>query len=137
MVRRGSRRRRIDGDRTEVWWQTLQTSFTVDPVHDQVWGSQWTPGDVITVSIAGVSGGPWTETADGSGDFHLDLSGFYDVASGDDLTVSDEGTHTKDHTVTELAVTGVNVDTDTVSGTAQPDSLVNVKSIARGSTTNK
>ena len=37
-----------------------------------------------------------------------------------------DGTTTKTHVVTELMITGFDVDTDTVSGTAEPDSDVNV-----------
>ena len=37
-----------------------------------------------------------------------------------------DGTTTKTHVVTELIITGFDVDTDTVSGTAEPDSDVNV-----------
>ncbi len=109
-----------DGDRTEVWWQTPQTSFTVDPVGDQVWGNEWTPG-AVSVSIGDSS---WPAVADSGGNFHLDLSGIYDIVASDLVEVSDTGSLFKDHTVTALELTGVDPDADEVTGIAAQDSEV-------------
>ena len=116
----------VDGDRTEVWWSTSNTSFSVDPFGDQVWGGEWAPDSPMTVSVtAPVVAGPWYATSDSEGNFHLDLAAEgYDVAAGETVLVSDGTGFSKEHVVTELVWTGVDVDTDTVSGTAAVDSTV-------------
>ena len=112
-----------DGDRTEVGWWTPPAEFVVDPVSDVVAGGSFAALSEITVSIEGAGAGPWTEDASELGNFHLDLSGEFDIVPGDVVTVTD-GFGTKTHTVTDLAVTGVDVGSDLVTGVAALDSTV-------------
>ena len=116
--------------------QVLNPSFTVDPVTDGVWGGDFVAGGTVTLSRGGDS---CSTTADGAGGFWFDLhgcvGGWIDVVAGDTVTVSD-GVTTKSHVVTSLAVTGVDETADTVSGTADPGTAVQVWSHQGGTTIN-
>ena len=113
-----------DGDQTQVDWRVPAPQFGVDPVGDQVWGGDWLPDASITVSVtAPVVAGPWFATPDEYGNFNLDLSGVHDLVAGETVLVTDV-IDSKDHTVTGLALTDVDVDTETVSGTAALGSSV-------------
>ena len=108
-----------DGDRTHIDWPPPYR-FSVNPVGNQVWGDEWTPGSVV-VSIGGLS---WPAVADSGGHFDLDLNGYYNIVEGDVVVVSDTGLLLKDHEVTGLSVAGVIVVDDEVTGTAVEGSLV-------------
>ena len=115
-----------DGDQTVVGWRVPNPYFAVDPDRDSVWqwgDNDWPEGATVTLTIdddgdpgngilytAATQVGAW-------GDFRFDLLAQFDVQPGHVVTVAD-GTTTKTHTVTNLAVTSVDPDTDTVSGTA-------------------
>ena len=58
--------------------------------------------------------------------FNLDFKGQYDLKPGNVVTVTD-GTTTKQHTVTSVQITEANAITDVVSGTAAPNSYVDLQ----------
>ncbi len=93
-------------------------------------GWEWAPDDSVHVAIDDLD-------ADALPDFEFDAatnefgefnkwdSIGYDIQAGYNVTVT-QGTATKAHVVTAVAVTGVDPDADTVSGTAAPGSEVDV-----------
>lgn len=59
----------------------------------------------------------------------FELEGIFDIEPGYLVTLSD-GNTTKQHTVTSLAVTNIDIDADTVSGTGYPGSEIHVGTIS-------
>jgi hypothetical protein len=101
-----------DGDRTNAGYSIPNPAFSVNAEGNAVWGWEWAPGEVsITVN----DGSPGTVPTDEWGNFGTDALGV-DIIPGDTVTVTD-GTTTKTHTVTALAITSVDPDTSTVTGT--------------------
>lgn len=100
-------------------------AFNVNPETEGVWGWDWPAGTELDI-IVGDPGDPaYTDTVQTSewGDFGTGI--FYDIAPGDTLTLTD-GETSKSTTVTSLVVEGVDPDTDTVWGTADPGAEVQV-----------
>lgn len=123
--RRGSAvRYDADSDQSYVRWRVLDRRFTVRPESDDVYGSGW-PGNTDLSITVGDPGDPAFETVVHTtvdGDFSVFFAG-WDIAPDDTLTVSD-GITSKAHHVTRLTVDGLDVDADTISGTAEPFSTV-------------
>jgi hypothetical protein len=82
--------------------------------------------DIITVTEA-----PWDVSRTW---FNIDFNGQYDLKAGDVVTVTD-GTTTKVHTVTSLQITKVDPATDVISGTAAPNSYVDLQTCGVGGCT--
>ena len=124
-----------DGDQTQVDWSVPNPVFSVDPVTDNVRGDGWTTGSSVLIQVENQAGtvvaGPFIASTDEGGRFGFNLfsepaSGFgHDVVAGDVVVVEDSDSWgVKDHTVTLLALTDVDVDGDSVSGTAVAGSSV-------------
>jgi|GEM_PF-1820053 len=114
-----------DNDGTEVGWRVPDTTFNVNPNDESVWGWEWEPNGVVTITV-GDLGTPDHEAVfplGEWGDFGTNLE--YDLMVGETVTVSD-GTTTKSHVITGLTVDGVDPDTDTVWGYAEPGTQVQV-----------
>lgn len=123
-----------DGECTTYGWHVPNPSIGVRANDDRVEGWEWTLGSTITVSVddpvtptspditrtAVVYEASWNP---GKYRFDVDLRNIYDVKTGDIVTATD-GTTTKTHTVTSLAFTDVNMDTDVVTGVAAAGSTV-------------
>jgi hypothetical protein len=129
-----------DGDRSRANWQVLNPGFLVRPDREQVHTFCWGSGTQITLTIddPGTAKQPdYTDTgvvmsAPGTGcdlAYNFELRGLFDIQAGFAVTVSD-GTTTLVHTVTDLAITNVDLVTDTVHGTAKPGSLVSMEAPA-------
>ena len=123
-----------------------QTSATmlVFPVEDHINGEGWPDGATVTLQIddpsngsgvdytetttahPGSSAGPYDPGNPGPFDFDFALSGTFDVQAGYEVTITD-GTTTKIHRVTDVTVTAVDPDVDTISGTAAPGSVVEAR----------
>ena len=119
-----------DGDCTYAGWWIAQAQFHVSPAHDGMSGGEWLPNVALSITVddgtgpVAAPGGPYS--TDELGDFYIEFDrAELDVAGGDLVTVSD-GATTKAHTVTDLAITGVDPDTDRVLGVAAPGSDVDV-----------
>jgi len=69
---------------------------------------------------------PWAPWGDARTYVSYEFAGEYDLKPGDVVTLIDEFGTTRTHTVQNLAVTEVNGDTDTVSGTAYIGAVVQV-----------
>jgi hypothetical protein len=121
-----------DGDSTHVRWDVPNPSFGVNPDHDTIWGNQWPPFSVLTVTVGDPEAPDFSDTTmtDPWGNFDLANLGGFDLQAGQLVTVSSltgvAGPFVKSHTITELG--GIEIDTaaDTVSGSAAPYSLVDV-----------
>ena len=105
-----------DGDSTHIAWQISNPTVNVDPRNDGVWGDGWTPNGEVTISVNDVEHS--TLLADDYGNFGegWDLMGLDLVA--DDKVEATQGDVTKTHMVTSLAITGIDVDTEIMTGTA-------------------
>lgn len=108
-----------DGDFTETYWSVPNPYFRVQPQYDEIFGYDWTPNTPITLTIGE---NEWTELSDSNGWVYIYISPF-DIHSGQILSVTD-GTYTRTHVVTDLIVTDIDHDSDTISGTADAQSEV-------------
>jgi hypothetical protein len=131
-----------DGDQTVIESHIPNPYILVYPNNDTIRASDWYIGTNITIEVddPGTGLNPdfsqtvTVEPAPGNpgwGSVELKLADEFDVQAGFIVTITD-GLNTKTHIVTALQVTAVNVDTDTISGIAEPGSLV--YSAACGST---
>jgi hypothetical protein len=110
------------GNSTSSAWNVLNPRFEARPNIDQVRGWDWTSGEILTLDVGGQV---ITGTVSDPSYIEFNLSGIYDIQAGDVISLTN-GTITKTTTVTELAITRVDVDEDTVSGIAAPGSNVDM-----------
>ncbi|MBW3665324.1 MAG: cell wall-binding repeat-containing protein [Actinobacteria bacterium] len=117
-----------DGDTTSIFWRVPDPVVNAHPDWEAIDGWDWEPGSFVDVTV--VAGAVTAFQAldvpvEDDREFHVnDLAGL-DLAPGHEITVSD-GLITKTHTVTDLAVTEVDPDLDTVSGTATAGTQIDV-----------
>ena len=104
----------------------------VEPNEDNVFAWDWPIGTLLTLTIddPATSQIPDYTTSQvvvesGTWEHGFELGDIFDIQPGCLVTVSD-GNITKQHTVTHLTVTNIDIDTDTISGTATPGLLVHV-----------
>jgi hypothetical protein len=129
--------RQTDGDNdcTLVPWHVRNTYFDVYKSLGYIKGSDWRPGRTATLTIDDPGNGPGTDYSDtlqvqpaawdaDYGIFKFDMDGFT-LQGGQQVTITD-GITTKTHTITSLAVTGIDTAADTISGTAAAGSQVEV-----------
>ena len=117
-----------DNDFTANCWNIPNPNFSVRANTEQVEAYEWTLGDTLTVSVNGnnfnsktVEGmAPWDPNTTY---VSFDLAGKVDIKAGDTLSVSN-GVLTRTTVVTDLAITGNDITTDTISGKAQPGLIV-------------
>jgi len=105
----------------------------VEPSEDNVHAWGWTEGTLLTLTIDDPnSTNDYTANKRASGtedwDHGFMLGGIFDIQPGFVVTVSGGG-FTKEHTVTPLAVTNIDIDADTVSGVGLPGSWVHVGTV--------
>ena len=119
-------------------WQCVPNpTFNVRANYDQVEAFQWDIGDTLTLTIddPDTENDPdrtTTQVVTGLADWDptqtylsFDLSGVYDIQTGDEISISN-GTITKNTVVMNLAFTDVDLETDTVTGMAEPNQVVNI-----------
>jgi len=109
-----------DGDGTNITWSVPNPCFGVNLNRDYVAGWGWIAGNTAILKVDGTEIA--TSTIDSSGNVYFDTP---DILPGQVVTVSD-GVSTKSTTVTLISVTNVDIATDTISGTAGPNSAVYV-----------
>jgi Tol biopolymer transport system component len=101
------------------------------PENDAVEGWEWPEGATVSLTIDGAEGQEWSRTAHVTdwGDtrtyFRIDFGEDYDLLAGDVVTLT-YGQTTRTHTVRNLSVTGVDPFADTVAGTADPGTALQV-----------
>jgi hypothetical protein len=111
-----------DGDGTFADWRVDRPVIRVAPHESSIWGHEW-PTEV-TIGMAPVYHHQTSVTANEWGDFDLRIAPEeHDLGPGDLVAVTD-GVTTKTLVVSTIAVTEVDIDTDTVTGTAEPDDPV-------------
>jgi parallel beta-helix repeat protein len=122
-----------DGDCTQYGWYVLNPYFFVDFAGDHVYAFQWQMGAMVTVTIddPATSNVDFTQTLPvrtdnpWSSETWIDFQSTIPFKTGLIITMTD-GDTVKTHAVTDLTITEANPETDTVSGTATPGSLVRV-----------
>jgi hypothetical protein len=133
-----------DADHTDVDIYMNQ-KLVAHPEEERVDGTGWVLSSTLTVDIndpATLSSPDYTHTItvteapwDASRTwFNVDFNGQYDLKPGDVVTATD-GTTTKVHTVTSLQITEVDPATDVISGTAAPNSYVDLQTCGVGGCT--
>jgi hypothetical protein len=106
-----------DGDITEASWPAPtppNPTINADPETDTVWGFDWTPDTLLTVTVGGTAQGPVTVASDGC--FQLDLLGSVDFTTTTTIAASQAGMPTKELTPTDLTITAVDPEAGTVTG---------------------
>lgn len=123
-----------DGDGTLYEWR--MPTFYVRPVENHVRSYGWQVGTSVNLSVddPNIPGSPdYTDTKivttaswdPSQTDVIFELGEAFTLEPGMVVTLTD-GINTKSHTVTDLTVTGINLEADTISGVAQPGAIVNV-----------
>ncbi|MEW5829568.1 MAG: hypothetical protein AB1846_11800 [Chloroflexota bacterium] len=123
-----------EADHTDIDWRVPDPKFSAHPNDDQVDGWDWLLGQTAVLEIDDPLTLPNPDYIDSTtvvvhpGDpnqtfISFNFSGIYDLQPGHNVSVTD-GTNTKTHTVTPVAVTGTDPGGDTVSGTAEIGSSV-------------
>ncbi|MBL8109079.1 MAG: hypothetical protein JNJ96_05385 [Anaerolineales bacterium] len=131
-----------EGDGTQFNWRL--PTFMAQIVENQVRSYGWRLGASVTLSIDDpyVPGSPdYTETKivtpanwdSSQTDILFELGEAITLAPGMTVTLTD-GLMTKTHTITNLIVSDIDLDADTVSGTAQPGAHVTVGYICEQNT---
>jgi phosphonate transport system substrate-binding protein len=127
----------VDGDSTVYfWWVPNLPNIGVRPAEDRIEGWEWELGAIVDIEIddPGTPASPdhvdSVEVVQADWDpsqttWDLQLRDIYDIKPGDVVTASD-GNVTKVHTVTSLTMDHADVDTDTVTGSAEPGSRVDI-----------
>jgi hypothetical protein len=122
------------GNATYKHWSI--PTFNVFPITETVHATGWPLGASVTLTIDDPSNGPGTDYTEtqivGAAPWNPDEIGLgfllhdsFDVQAGHIISLTD-GVITKIHTVTNLMITGTNPDTDKVSGTADPGSVIDL-----------
>lgn len=106
---------RANSDEMEGWGWVNGTTVTIEIDHD---------GDTVAdiIRTADVIIAPWDSNQTW---FYYNFQGEFDIQPGDVVTVT-EGAITKTHTVTNVEITNIDMDTEVVHGTADPDTNVDV-----------
>ncbi|WP_345308541.1 LamG-like jellyroll fold domain-containing protein [Candidatus Villigracilis saccharophilus] len=113
----------------------LNSFIIVQPNEDRVFGFDWPVGALLELEIddpATPQSPDYTasqifiESDDWRNGF--ELGSLFDIQPGHLVTVND-GTTVRQHTVTHLAVTNIDVDADTVSGTGYPGAMIHVGTV--------
>ena len=98
--------------------------FNVDISNNQVWGHQFSPGDYVTVEVNDAAAG--TFLVDGAGDWGGEFDPGMTPGVGDVVEAQGAFLTGRSLTVAPIEVTDVNVDTDQVTGIADPGAFVDV-----------
>ena len=121
-----------DGDNTSVNWSVPNPSFNVRANENKIEGWQWPIGSTVTIEVSRpgesisrtatvVAHAPWDPNSDSYVEYYF--TGEFDILAGDVVSVT-QGATTKTTTVTNLAFTDIDLDTDIVTGIASPGANV-------------
>jgi Tol biopolymer transport system component len=113
-----------DGDATSVDWYIPNPHFTVFPEWEWFDGMDWPDGATVSISVTGKPECAAVAESWG-GFFNGGFPGGCDVAVHD-VVIFDDGRTTREHTVRNLSITGVDKAENTVAGTADPGAVVHV-----------
>lgn len=112
----------------------LNPQFNVRRLENAIEGWEWEMGVEVTLTIDNLGNGPGVDYVDalivGPADWdpnqsyvRFEISPPFTIEPGNIVSM-DDGTTTKTHVVTNLLVTGLDLDTDVVSGTADPGAWI-------------
>ncbi len=118
-----------NGNATYMDWCAPDPKLFIEYKKDEISGWGWWAGAKVALTIDSYKA---TTTVDKSGTFVFDLAGILDVQPGDVVSVSD-GIITKQLVVSNLTITAVDEEADTISGNADPDSSVEILAFAKES----
>lgn len=110
-----------DGNITQLRWFIPDPYFQVILTGGYIFGYEWTPNSLVTLTVDGIGRGSGESNADGQV-FIYSSTGFL---PGQTVVLAD-GINTRTHIVKDIAVTEINQDNKTVSGTAEPSSEIEV-----------
>jgi hypothetical protein len=123
-----------NGNSTKFWWQPPNPRFETNLTQNFIHGFGWTPGTSVTLTVDDASNGvgvDYTETqavrtdnpwgSDPWVGFEHPIS----MEPGDTVILTD-GNIIKKHVATHVTVTSIDVDADTISGTAEPFAKVDI-----------
>ena len=108
------------GNATAVDWWIPNPRFTVFPEWEWFDGYDWPDGATVSITVAGKSECDTTSQESWGGFFNGGFPGSCDIAVDDSVTFT-YGEITRNHTVRNVAITEVNKEAGTVSGTADAD----------------
>ncbi|MBI5352063.1 MAG: BMP family ABC transporter substrate-binding protein [Chloroflexi bacterium] len=120
-----------DGDTTTVQWNVPNPQVQVRANDNNVEGWDWTPGATVTIDISrtGESISRTAVVGSASWDprpyFSYNFNGEFDILPGDVVTVTEGGT-SKTVTVTNLAFTNIDLDTDIVTGVSSASAFIDL-----------
>jgi hypothetical protein len=101
---------------TQEFWIVPAPKIGIYPAANYIQGADLTANTEITLTIDSQT---WTAKSDKDGVAAFDLHPF-NVQTGDEVTISD-GLYTQSYVAANVAVTGIDVDSNTVSGTRSWD----------------
>ena len=124
-----------DGDFTTDYWYILNPTIGARVNEDQIQGNEWPLGDTLTIKVDDpqttslVDYATYTRVGVADWDpnqtwFQIQVSG-YDLKAGDHVTVTN-GTYTKTLMASGYRITNVELDTERVTGSANPGQVVNI-----------
>lgn len=123
-----------DGDGTVIGWRVPNPIISARPFERQITGYDWPDGALITMTIDVplTTASPdyiATSTAQmqyfGQTEATFNLIDLFNLKAGDIVAMTD-GVTIKTHTVTNLEIQSVDVDTDQVSGVADPGHTIQI-----------
>jgi hypothetical protein len=110
---------------TNINWYVVDPVISVYPAVNAVHGSRWPADSDITLTIDETRES-WTKRSSYWGSVYFELEDF-DLQPGQLIEMSDEsGVYTQSYVVSHIAVTDIDIDLDTISGTADFDSQIRV-----------
>lgn len=110
---------------TILEWHVPHPSMSVYPLGDEVFGFDFTPNAVVTLTVDSASGQQWTATADVHGAVYFDISSF-DLLPGQTVTLSD-GLFSATHTIFDIQVTSTDETTEIIAGTGAPGRDIDIQ----------
>jgi len=132
-----------DGDSTLFWQNVPNPQLSVRANNDQVEAYEWTLDSTITLEIDDPATPDDPDYSDtriiGTADWdpsqtyaQFNLGGVFDIQPGFLVSI-DDGTTEKTHTVSVLSFTDIDLEVDTVTGIASPNSRMDVWACPHGS----
>ena len=116
--------KQFDGNGNATWmeWYTPDPKIYAYYAEDEISGWGWWPGSKVTLTVGSYTA---SITVNNRGTFVFALSGILDIQRWDEIVVSD-GTLIKQLWVSDLTITTIDETADTVSGTADPGSTIEI-----------
>ncbi len=112
----------VEGNATLLNWNVPNPYMRVYPQYDDVSGSSWTPNTTVKIFVDGIE--KKSTTSNASGSVYFSLAPF-DLKTGQVVKMTD-GVYTRTHTVLKIKISGYDLVSDTITGTAKAGSQLTV-----------